>query len=58
MPWRNWLAALFAVLALGRCAPGVTGQDRAPNAPYWPDDNAIRPEHGGGDGGGGRGGGM
>jgi hypothetical protein len=56
MRWRSWLAAVFVVLVLGGCAPGFTGRAGAPNAPYSPDDNGIRPEHDGGDGGGGGGG--
>jgi len=56
MNWRRRLAPLLVVLALVGCAPGVTGQAGASNAPYSPDDNGIRPEHGDGDGGGGGGG--
>jgi len=38
---------------------GGASQAGTPNALYSPDDNEIRPEHGGGDGGGGGvGGGM
>jgi hypothetical protein len=55
--WRTRLAAFFFVLAVGGCVQGDTGQTGAPDAPYSPDDNAIRSEHGGGDGGG-AGGGM
>jgi hypothetical protein len=50
---RRSMAALFVVLALAGCAQGTTGQAGAPNAPYSPESNGIRPEHGGGDGGGG-----
>jgi hypothetical protein len=56
MNWRSRVAALFVVLVLTGCAQGVAGQAAAPNATYSPDDNGIRPEHGGGDGGGGGGG--
>jgi hypothetical protein len=58
MNWRRRLAPLLVVLALVGCAPGVTGQAGAPNAPYSLDDNGIRLEHGGEDRGGGGGGGM
>ena len=58
MKWRSRVAALFVVLVLAGCAPGVAGQAEAPYSPYSPDNNEIRPEHGGGDGGGGGGGGM
>jgi hypothetical protein len=51
--WGRWLAALLVVLALTGCAQGTTSQAGAPYAPYPPDNNGIRPEHGGGDGGGG-----
>jgi hypothetical protein len=50
------LAALFVVLALTGCAQGTTGQAGTPYAPYPPETNGIKPEHGGGDGGGGGGG--
>jgi len=50
------LAALFVVLALLGCAQRPTGQAQTPHAPHSPEDNGIRPEHGGGDGGGGGGG--
>jgi hypothetical protein len=53
---QGWLAALLVVLALAGCAQGTTGQAQAPYAPYSPENNQIRPEHGGGDGGGGGGG--
>ena len=56
MRCRRRLAALFVSLALVGCAQGITGQAAAPNAPYSPQHNEIRPEHGGGDGGGGGGG--
>ena len=49
------LAALLVVLALTGCAQGTTGQAGTPYAPYPPETNGIRPEHGGGDGGGGGG---
>jgi hypothetical protein len=55
MNWRGWLAALFVMLALTGCAQGVAGQAGAQYAPYSPENNGIRPEHGGGDGGGGGG---
>jgi hypothetical protein len=53
---RRSMAALFVVLALAGCAQGTTGQAGTPYAPYSPESNGIRPEHGGGDGGGGGGG--
>ena len=53
---RRRLAALSIVLALGGCAQGITGQASAPNAPYSPQTDEVRPEHGGGDGGDGGGG--
>jgi hypothetical protein len=53
MNWRIPLTALLVMLALAGCVQGTTGQAGAPNAPYSPDNNGIRPEHGGGDGGGG-----
>jgi hypothetical protein len=56
MNWPRRLAALFVLLVLVGCAQGVTGQAQAPYAPYSPENNGIRPEHGGGDGGGGGGG--
>jgi hypothetical protein len=54
---RRRMAALFVVLALAGCAPGTTGQARAPGWPSSPEhqDRNV-PEHGGGDGGGGGGG--
>ena len=55
MNWRSRVAALFVVLVLTGCAPGVADQAEAPYSPYSPDNNEIRPEHGGGDGGGGGG---
>ena len=56
MRWRTRLAALLVVLALTGCAQGISGQAGPPYAPYSPENNGIRPEHGGGDGGGGGGG--
>jgi hypothetical protein len=56
MRWHRPLAALFIGLVLMGCTQGVTGQAQVPYAPYPPEDNGIRPEHGGGDGGGGGGG--
>jgi len=56
MNWRIRVAALFVVLVLAGCAPGVAGQAAGPNASYSHDNDEIRPEHGGGDGGGGGGG--
>jgi hypothetical protein len=56
MRWRRQLAALFVILVLGGCVRGTTGQAGPPYAPNSPEDNEIRPEHGGGDGGGGGGG--
>jgi hypothetical protein len=53
--WRTLLAAVFVMLALAGCAQRTTGQIGAPYAPYPPETNGIRPEHGGGDGGGGGG---
>jgi hypothetical protein len=53
MDWHRSLAALFVVFALTGCAQGTTGQAGTPYAPYPPETNGIRPEHGGGDGGGG-----
>ena len=47
------LAALFVSLALAGCAQEIPGQAQAPYAPNSPEDNGIRPEHGGGDGSGG-----
>ena len=58
MNWHTRLAAIFIVLALAGCAQGITGQAVAPYAAHPPDNNGIRPEHGGGDGGGGGGGGI
>ena len=55
MHWLRRLTALFVVLALAGCVQGTTGQAGAPYAPYPPENNGIRPEHGGGDGGGGGG---
>jgi hypothetical protein len=55
MQRRGWFALLLIALLLDACAQGMTGQG---GAPYSPDNNEIRPEHGGGDGGGGGGGGM
>jgi hypothetical protein len=46
------LAALLVVMVLLGCVHGTTGQAQAPHPPYSPEDNGIRPEHGGGDGGG------
>jgi hypothetical protein len=53
MNWQGWLAALLVVLALPGCAQGITGQAGAPYPPHPPENNGIKPEHGGGDGGGG-----
>jgi hypothetical protein len=53
---RRRMAALSVVLALAGCAQGTTGQAGPPYAPYSPENNGTRPEHGGGDGGGGGGG--
>jgi hypothetical protein len=53
MNWHRPLAALLVILALTGCSQGTTGQAGTPYPPYSPDNNGIRPEHGGGDGGGG-----
>jgi len=53
MQWRSTLAALMVALVLAGCAQGTGGQAGPPYAPYSKEDNAIRPERGGGDGGGG-----
>jgi hypothetical protein len=44
---------MFVMLALARCARGVTGHFETPYAPYSPENKGNMPEHGGGDGGGG-----
>src|SRR4029077_17817354 len=49
------IGGVFVALALTGCAQGSTGQAGTPYAPSPPEDQAIRPEHGGGDGGGGGG---
>jgi hypothetical protein len=56
MYWHRRLAALFVIVALAGCAQKTTGQAGTPYAPYSPESNGNRPEHGGGDGGGGGGG--
>jgi hypothetical protein len=38
MHWQGRLAALFVMLALAGCAPGVVGPGQAPNAPYQQGD--------------------
>jgi len=55
MNWHSLLAALLIALVLTGCAQETTGQAGAQYPPHSPDNNWIRPEHGGGDGGGGGG---
>jgi hypothetical protein len=57
MNWHIRLAALFVMLALAGCAPGVNGNGQSRYAPYSRDNGNMH-EHGGGDGGGGGGGSM
>jgi hypothetical protein len=57
MNWCRWLAAFFVMLALVRCAQGITVQDPARYTPYSLGNDGNMPEHGGGDGGSGGGGG-
>jgi hypothetical protein len=53
MYWQKRLAALVLILSLAGCAQGTTGQAGASYAPNSPENNGIRPEHGGGDSGSG-----
>jgi len=38
MNWQSRVAALFVLLALAGCAPGVAGQAGAPSTPHEQDD--------------------